>query len=260
MKPFSVLLAAAPLALLCVGSAIAEEAEQSDQSTGYYVTFGAGAAWPENVDGSQEDYTSRWSTGEIFYGSIQPKFDLNAGFAGETGLGHDFGDLRAELTYVYTSSSVESVTGSGRESGTLLGRSYAQFPYDIKVSGKGSFSTNSVFVSGYYDIPTGGALTPYFGGGLGYTSVSVPGQSGTIPATLNGIRYPLRPKMSSAGGSAGALGYQAKVGLSYAAKENADIFVEGTYQGSTAVTVNGIDYSGLNSFGARAGVRFRFGT
>ena len=257
MKLSSALLAVAPLALFSAGTAGAEEVEKT---TGYYFTVGAGAAWSQNVDASHPDYASRWSTGEIFYGSIQPKFDLNAGFAGETGLGYDFGDLRAELTYVYASASVESVTGSGRESGTVLGRSYAQFPYDIKVSGKGSFSTNSVFVSGYYDISTGGALTPYLGGGLGYTSVTVPGQSGSIPATLNGIRYPLRPKMSSAGGSAGALGYQAKVGLSYAAKENTDIFVEGTYQGSTSVTVNGIDYSGLNSFGARAGVRFRFGT
>ena len=78
MKPFSALLAAAPLALFSAGTAVAEEVEKT---TGYYFTIGAGAAWSENVDGSQEDYASRWSTGEIFYGSIQPKFDLNAGLA-----------------------------------------------------------------------------------------------------------------------------------------------------------------------------------
>ena len=62
------------------------------------------------------------------------------------------------------------------------------------------------------------------------------------------------------GGSAGALGYQAKLGVAYAASEKADIFLEGTYQGSSGVSINGLSYSPLNAFGARAGVRFRFGS
>jgi opacity protein-like surface antigen len=61
------------------------------------------------------------------------------------------------------------------------------------------------------------------------------------------------------GGSGSAFGYQAKIGVSYMAAEQADVFLEGIYQGNTSVTVGKSTYGSLNDFGVRAGLRYRFG-
>lgn len=83
----------------------------------------------------------------------------------------------------------------------------------------------------------------------------------TVPysATLNfdGNSYGYTGTIS--GGNASAFGYMAKLGISYALSKPADLFAEGVYQGNTAVVINSVCYGALNSFSARAGVRFRFG-
>lgn len=53
-------------------------------------------------------------------------------------------------------------------------------------------------------------------------------------------------------------GYQAKVGVSYLAAKNADVFVEGTYQGTSGFTVDTVNYDPISSWGARLGARYRF--
>jgi opacity protein-like surface antigen len=62
------------------------------------------------------------------------------------------------------------------------------------------------------------------------------------------------------GGSGGAFGYQAKIGLSYLASRSTDLFVEGNYFGNTSVDLgNGTTFGSFNSFGVKAGFRYRFG-
>jgi opacity protein-like surface antigen len=254
---FRALAAAAALAVTAVASPVNAQENEAPKNTGFYATIGAGASWTGSTGNNSTSYNGSWTTGETFAGTFTPKLDLGAGFAGEAGVGYDFGDVRAELTYVYKGSSVGDITGSGSESGTLNGQVYSNFPYNFTLSGNGTVSTNSVFVSGYYDISTKSKFTPYVGGGLGYTNVSIPTQTGN--ATLSGGGITATQPVNVQGGSAGAFGYQAKAGVSYAASEKADVFLEGTYQGSTGVSVNTISYSPLNAFGLRAGVRFRFG-
>lgn len=252
------LLAAAAIAGVAISLPAKAQEVESAKATGFYATLGAGASWTGNTGNRAKSYTGQYVTGESFAGVVTPIVDLGAGFAGEAGLGYDFGDVRAELTYVYKGASVGDITGSGTESGTYLGFPYSDLGYSFSASGSGSVNTNSVFVSGYYDIPTKSKFTPYVGGGLGYTNVSIPAQNGTAQLTALGLTFdqPIEVK----GGSAGAFGYQAKMGVAYAASDKADVFVEATYQGSTDVTVQDVQFSGLNAFGARAGVRIRFGT
>ena len=251
------LFAAAAATAVAFAAPVRAQEDSAAKATGFYATLGVGASWADNTGNNSKAYTGSWTTGEAFAGTYTPKLDLNGGFAGEAGLGYDFGDIRAELTYTYTGNSVGDITGSGTESGTLNGTIYTNVPYTFTLGGSGTVSRNSVLVSGYYDIETKSDWTPYFGGGLGYTSVSIPTQTGT--ATLTGGGITATQAVDVKGGSAGALGYQAKIGVSYAASEKADIFLEGTYQGSSGVSISGISYSPLNAFGARAGVRFRFG-
>ena len=252
------LFAAAAATAVAFAAPVRAQEESVPKATGFYATLGAGASWTGNTGNNAKSYTGSWTTGETFAGTYTPKLDLGAGFAGEAGVGYDFGDIRAELTYLYKGSSVGDITGSGTETGTLDGVSYTNFPYTFNLSGSGTVSTNSVLVSGYYDIATNSKFTPYVGGGIGYTNVSVPTQSGT--ATLSGGGITASQSVNVEGGNAGAFGYQAKAGVAYAASEKADVFLEGTYQGSTGVSIKGISYSPLNAFGLRAGVRFRFGS
>ena len=259
---FRAFFAAAVLAATAVALPAKAQEDPAPKATGFYATLGAGASWTGNTDANNIGYNGSWTTGDTFSGKYSPKWDLGAGFAGEAGVGYDFGDVRAELTYVYKGASVGDITGSGTESGSLYGVSYNNVGYNFNFSGSGTVNTNSVFASGYYDIPTKSKWTPYVGGGIGYTNVSLPAQNGnaTLNATFEGTAITATQPINQAGGSGSAFGYQAKVGIAYEVAPTADVFLEGTYQGSTSVTVNDISYSGLNAFGLRAGARIRFGS
>ena len=144
--------------------------------------------------------------------------------------------MRTELTYAYTGASLNTITASAL--GTSLTTSISN----------GSVNTNSVLVSAYVDIPTKSKFTPYIGGGLGYTNVGW----GAYSASALGIT------LTQQAGSQGVLGYQAKLGVTYQASAKADVFVEGTYQGSSGFSVDTVNYDSLSAFGARVGARYRF--
>ena len=237
-------------------SAVAFAAPVRAQEKGFYATLGAGFSSIGDV-GYDESYSGTDSLGS-FNGTTNYNLNLGTGFAGEAGVGYDFGDVRAEVTYVYGSASLGTATFSGTESGTILGTTYTNSTYSGSFDASGTLSTNSVFVSGYYDIPTKSKFTPYFGGGIGYTNVRIPKTTGTASFTAAGTTTTATVTVPS--DSAGAFGYQAKIGLGYGVSETADIFVEGIYQGNTTMSFSGLDFGGLNSFGARAGVRIRFGS
>ena len=224
-------LCAAALALpLVAAHARAQEPAASTtpdvNSKGFYATLGAGAAWPQNLNGSTS----------VFGANVSGNYSLNGGFALETGLGYDFGTVRGELTYLYGNASLNTL------SVTALGTSGTASITD------GNVSTNSVLASAYVDIPTGSRWVPYLGGGLGYTNIGW----GAFTARANNVAVGFNS------GSQGVLGYQGKVGVSYLASKTTDLFVEGTYQGTTGFTVDSVNYDPLSSWGARIGARYRF--
>lgn len=151
------------------------------------------------------------------------------GFSGEAGIGYDFGALRTELTYGYTRNSVNSVTVNG------FGNA----------SSSGIINRNDVLASLYLDIPTNSRWTPYIGGGIGYSNVSTPNFS--------------TPAFNTGSANRGLFGYQAKVGVSYAASRSTDLFLEGVYSGASGFSSNNVNYGSLNEWGAKIGARFRFG-
>lgn len=220
--PLAALALLCPLALGTPG--LAEETVPDPK--GFYATLGLGASWPQNVTGNTN----------IVGVTVDGSYSLSGGFAGEIGAGYDFGPVRAELTYSYNNASLSNLTA------TVLGTSVTA------AISNGNVNTNSVLASAYVDIPTKSRWVPYVGGGLGYTNVGW----GAYSATALGVT------LTEAAGSQGVLGYQAKVGLSYLASKNADVFVEGTYQGTTAFSVGTVNYDPINSWGARLGARYRF--
>jgi opacity protein-like surface antigen len=225
MRPCSSLFCVALLSALGF-VAPARAGETIPDPKGFYATLGLGASWPQTIQG---DITG-------FGVPVKGSYGMAGGFAGEIGAGYDFGTVRAELTYTYNNATITTGTIS------VLGLSGST---NIN---NGGVNTNSVMASAYVDIPTKSRWVPYVGGGIGYTNVGWGAYSATVGAFT----------ATEAAGNQGVFGYQAKVGLSYLAAKNADVFVEGTYQGTTGFTVDTVNYDPISSWGARLGARYRF--
>jgi len=250
---FRALAAAAALAVTAVAAPVnAQENEApKDTTKGAYVSVGVGGNWASDPSWSFAD------TG-TFFGlpwteNNNGTADLGGGISVSPALGYDFGNnIRAELSYTYNAVSIGQSTVNA--SGTIGGFAYSG---SGNINTTGTLSANSVLVSGYYDIPTKSKFTPYVGAGIGWTGVSVPAQNVSATVTVNGERLTL--PVEGDGGSGSAFGYQAKIGVSYLVAKEADVFVEGVYQGNTSVTIARSTYGSINDFGVRAGVRYRFG-
>lgn len=249
MRKLPVLLAVAGLASLAAPALAQEDTSPRANSKGAYVTAGVGGGWSSSPSVSYSE--SGAIGGTTYSGTTNGTASLGGGVAVDAGLGYDFGNsIRGEVTYVLGSYAIGSTAYSGtvRSGGTNYGLNGTITP-------SGNVSTNSVMFSGYYDFKSKSKFTPYVGGGIGWTSVSIP----TMPAsaTVNGSTY---NNLTVDGGSASAFGYQAKLGVSYALSKPADIFGEVIYQGNTGVTINEVGYGPLNAFSVRAGARLRFGS
>ena len=192
------------------GLATPLRAEQANPDPkGFYATLGLGASWPQNVTG-----------GTTIVGiPVNGSYSLSGGFAGEIGAGYDFGPVRAELTYSYNNANMNQLTV------TALGFS------GTTAINNGGVNTNSILASAYFDFPTKSRWVPYVGGGLGYTNVGW----GAYSATVGGLT------LTETAGNQGVFGYQAKLGVSYLAARNADVFAEAIYQGATGFTLNTIN-------------------
>ena len=191
-----------------------------EQATGWYLTVGAGASTPSNQG---------WRTSDLDF-DANGDFQYGGGFAGDAGVGYDFGAIRTELTYSYNRASLNDVNfrGSG---------------YDFDVSSSGVLNKSDVFGSIYLDVPFG-RWVPYIGGGVGYTSLSTPG------FTVADYRFDSK--------SRGLFGWQGKAGIAYAVNYNWDVYAEGVYQGASGFYEGDIHYNSLNNWGGKLGFRYRF--
>ena len=161
-------------------------------------------------------------------GSVDASFQLGPSL--EVAAGYNFGDFRADLSYVYGSAAAKNA-------------SVQLFGTTQDLATTGSIQTNSLFVNGYYYVPTKRKVRPYFGGGVGYTRLGC-----GVGASGSGFNY-------ACGSSANTLGYQAKVGVSYQSTTQFELFAEGVYRGLTSRVS---PYDSLDSFGVQAGLRYHF--
>lgn len=216
------------LALLLLGSLAPQPGSAQPEARGAYVSIGAGAGWPQPVH-----YSGTQAGGLL---PIKGTVQNNPGFAGELGLGYDFGSLRTEISWVHRETSLESSTWSAG-------------PYPLSTSGgDGQVSSNSGFASLYVDLPVNARLVPYVGAGLGYTRVS----SSSTTVSLGPF------SQTVGGGSNGLFGYQAKAGLAYQASPHTDLFAEAVVQGAPGRSQGSFDRSAFSNWGLRLGVRLRF--
>jgi hypothetical protein len=197
---------------------VGDVGSESGQGTGFYVTVGAGATWPSDMDIRTRNFDPNFN-GDMTFGG---------GFSVDAGVGYDFGAIRTELTYGYTRGSLNDV----------------QFN-NVDFSSSGIINKNDVMGSVYLDIPFG-SWVPYLGGGIGYTNLSTPS------FTVDGYR--------TGSSNKGLFGWQAKAGVAYVLNWNTDVYVEGTYSGASGFSASDIRYDSYNDFGAKLGLRYRFGS
>lgn len=132
------------------------EVAEIESVNGWYLTVGAGAIWPQNLDYGARGFYNR---GE---------FDIDAGFSVDGGVGYDFGPVRAELTYGYGAPSLTQVYSN---------------TWNERFDASGKINKNDLFASLYWDVLPWSRFTPYIGGGIGYTNLSTPSW------TVDGARF-----------------------------------------------------------------------
>ena len=225
-----VMTGAAIGAAFIVSPALAEEKDE----TGWYGTAGIGFLSPNNPSGDECLIVTGLKS------CLDYEYTFDTALSGEIGVGYDFGKFRVETTYTRSNTSLSKVSGD-----VSVGSTEATLTDKVN-SGNANF--NSFLLNGYIDIDTKSKFVPYIGGGIGYTYVNFP--SYTMSA--------LGTSVKSGKGSSGAFGYQAKAGLSYLASEKVDIFGEAIFSGVAGFAINNVDVGLINSWGARAGLRYRF--
>ncbi len=193
------------------------------QTEGFYGTLAVGALWPQSRQASDRDATPTYNFTDSFH----------EGISSEVGIGYDFGAIRAELTYAYDQAWL---------------RSYRDPSGSYAYTG-GQQGTNSLLVSGYWDINTKSRWTPYLGGGIGYGWQNQGNSGDELGNRYTGYR-------------SGAFAWQAKAGVSYSLNRSGDLYAEFLYRGlggfsasDGAATYN---YSSFNRLGFQVGTRWRF--
>lgn len=239
------LLLAAALALsLSQAAAAGEEAPPSPRQ-GWYAGASLGAVFAGGLADRPFTVQPPGFTARAVQG-----FTLGSGFTGAAQVGYDFDGPRLEGEYLHQTF--------GRNGTTLTLTPVGGGSTVLSVDGT-TFSTNSLFVNGYYDFRRETRWSPYVGAGVGLTWVSTAAvTSGDVVLQAPGVKQ-------------SAFAYQAKAGLSYRASEVTDLFLQYRYHGTAGFpygdavvqagaqtyAIPAVDGS-LSNSSVELGARFRF--
>lgn len=162
--------------------ASASSAALAQQTSGLYLGLGGGANWARDAD--------------LSGAGINTEAQYDMGWAGIGTVGYGFGNgLRLELELGYRDNDIDSVNGV--------------------TNAGGSTNVFSGMVNALYDIPTGWALTPYIGAGVGYARVKMDGVNVTPTARIDD--------------SDNVFAYQGIVGAAYGLTQNLKLSLDYRY-------------------------------
>ena len=180
-------------------------AEEEEKFKGVYVMTGLGLTNTTDIN---------ISTG----GKI--KFEY--GGLWDVGVGYDFGDIRAEISYDETTQNVDTVQG-----------------FDAATQVK----SRSIFATAYYDFRSAKKWQPYVGVGIGSSEIEAStAYVGNI--TLSAGDTNIRSAIL-------------KLGVTYSF-ENSDVFFERSGQGFDDFTIGSFKYTGIGVGSWTLGFRQRF--
>jgi len=171
----------------------------------WYFTVGSGFVAIEDAD---------ITTKETGYTDVDGELKYDPGFAGNIGVGYDFGDFRLEATYGYSSLTTESV--KLMEGGVTINSPLST-----------NLKNHSFNVGGFYDINTGddSDISPYLGARAGFVSSTLRDIKAEVDVDGTGV------SVSTDEDTDKAFTYELLGGLSLNVSERADVFIEAGWLG-----------------------------
>ena len=154
-------------------------------------------------------------------GGGQMKFD--SGFAGELGIGYDFGPIRTQFIFNSINSDLTSIQGTA---------------VDIGVD------SSSYLFEGAIDFRDGKDWQPYIGLGVGKSKINV-----TLAQTVGNVALTVGDDSITS-----AIG---RLGVAYKASDNLDVYAEGWALAYEDFTIGTVEFYGCGMTGASLGVRVR---
>jgi opacity protein-like surface antigen len=154
--------------------------------------------------------------------------DFEEGYTVSGAIGYDFGAVRTELELAYRDNDVNDI---------YIGTTPQPNP-------GGDISSTAVMLNGYYDIPTGGAVTPYIGAGIGMAHVSANDfHVGTL---------------SIGDETDDVFAYQGIAGANFAIDGGFSLFAEYKYFATSDVDINTTDSASYDNHSILAGFKYDF--
>ena len=144
---------------------------------------------------------------------------FDPGFSGEVGIGYDFGSIRTDFTYNSTTTPLAGTTG-----------------VDVQV--------NSFLVSAAYDWRADKKWQPYVGLGIGSSTVDV-----TAAATVGATAFTV--------GDENIATAKFRLGISYEASENMDMYAETWGQSFDDFTIGALEFTDITTSGVSLGIRVK---
>jgi opacity protein-like surface antigen len=163
---------------------------QADDDKGLYGSLNFGAANVSDVEIQIYDADGEFDTADGVQDTIDTAYDLKSASSLGGSLGYDFGAIRGELEVNYARNKVRGISISkvNGTAVTLTAGDEVDF-CDYAEIDNCTLSGNTVgFANGprlrqlnamaniWYDIPVGGKIEPYIGGGLGIAGFEVDGE------------------------------------------------------------------------------------
>ncbi|MBD2252082.1 outer membrane protein [Nostoc parmelioides] len=183
----------------------------------WYVSGSVGAGFPDSI--------------RVKQGGESASIGVNTAIQGNIAVGYQWDEIRAEVEVGYGSFGVNNFKSR-----------------DITIPLSGSVNATTVFVNGYWDIPSNSKWRSYIGAGIG---VGFPNFSELKSGEA---------VSSSRGGT--ALAVQGKAGIQYELAKKSNVFLELKYQNlGNFNTGSGDDQANIdpiNSFGLNVGYRQGF--
>ena len=190
-------------------ASIASIAPINAEEKGTYFVGSIGTAQVEDID--------------ISSGLGGGDFEFDSGFAGELGIGYDFGKFRTELTYMGTSGDLDKIQGTNTD-------------IDVEVG--------TWMVSAAYDWRADKKWQPYLGVGVGSSRVEAKDAQ-----TVGSVAIVVDEDNITA--------VKVKAGVNYEATENLDVYGEIWSQGFEDFTIGTIEFEDVTMQGASVGLRYK---
>ena len=198
------------------------------EKNNFYLSVGGGVAFPSDVEGDSTVSGTK----------VDAKFPTDDPFVYSLAIGKGFNDWRVEFNYSGTTLSTNSVSVTSGGTGVT-----ASITPDLEVEAK------SYMIYGFKDIPNETKFTPYFGVGLGTSSLST--EATTV--SVSGTNVALEAASES------VFTYGIKGGIGYEIADNTSLYSEATYLNYASFSTDfDENYDSNNYFGISAGVRFNF--